>query len=535
MTPEIMFCGAARTVTGSCFLIRHAGGVFLVDCGMFQGSKTLKALNYDPFPFEPAEVDFVLLTHAHIDHSGLAPRLIKEGFAGPIHATEGTRDLLSFMWPDSGHIHESEVRTLNRRQEQRGKPTVEPIYTAADGDAAIARLAVVGYDDWFTPGAGVRVRYWNAGHILGSASIEIEVDDPAGDRPIRILFSGDLGPEHKQFHPDPEGPGGIDFLVCESTYGDRARKELAPAARRAALRSEVNRALRGGEGVLVIPAFSVERTQELLADLASLLDDGGVGDPLVFLDSPLAIRATGAFAKHAPALEDIGGADIFSHENFVFTASADESKRINSYANNVIIIAASGMCEAGRIRHHLKRRLWRRETTVLMVGYQAEGTLGSLLLNGKKSVRIQGDAVRVEAQIRDFDAYSGHADVDGLVDWVKDRMPIGCGVFLTHGESKAIDALKRRLQGEGLDADRIHAPAMDQTFVLRRSGMSMKEPDRPRLPDETLIGFDWHNDLAQLSLDIRDAIEGAADERSRQVVIRRLRRALQEGENEAAR
>lgn len=527
MKPKVTFCGAAGTVTGSCYLMRFGERRFLVDCGMFQGAKTLKQLNYEPFPFAPSEIDFLLLTHAHIDHSGLAPRLIKEGFTRPVYATEGTRDLLSFMWPDSGHIHEFEVQHLNRRLEQRGKAKVEPIYTKQEATIAVESVEVVDYDVWFEPAPGMRARYWNAGHILGSASIELELFD-GGGQPIRVLFSGDIGPDHKQFHPDPEGPEGVDYLVCESTYGGRSRKELAPDARRKALAKVVNEALQGGDGVLVIPAFSVERTQELLSDLDVLLMSDAIGGPLVFLDSPLAINATKTFAAHLDALEDVDGRKPFSHENFVFTPEVAESKRINNFTSNVIIIAASGMCDAGRIRHHLKRRLWRKETTVLMVGYQAKGTLGSLLLAGKKTVRIQGEAIKVAATIKEFEAYSAHADAESLVEWVKERMPVRGGVFLTHGSPEALSGFRQDLIEAGFDPDRITVPAIDDVFDIGRDGLDRRQPAKKRLNVDIADGLDWHNDLAQLSLDIREALEDAADERSRQVVLRRLKRALEE-------
>ena len=534
MKTAIKFCGAAGMVTGSCYLVKHNGLKFLVDCGMFQGSKTLKELNYGDFPFAPEGVDFVLLTHAHIDHSGLIPKLIKQGFQGRIHATEGTRDLLRYMLPDSGYIQESEVEFLNRRNQQRGKAPVEPIYTQADGEAAIERFDPVNYQEWFSPGEGVRVRFWNAGHILGAASIEIELAQKNSDENlIRLLFSGDIGPEHKLFHPDPDGPSDVDYLICEATYGDETRKTLTPLERRDKLAAVIRRAM-SNDGVLVIPAFSVERTQELLADISQLMNTGAIEERLVFLDSPLAIRATKAFSRHADALEDVSSRrNLFQNENFVFTESVNESKKINQYKSGVIIIAASGMCEAGRIRHHLKRRLWDRHATVLLVGYQAPGTLGALLLAGKKAVRIQGEDIRVRARMHNLDIYSGHADASELQEWVLARMPVRRGVFLTHGEQAAREALKARLTGVGLSSDRIMLPALDDEFELSFRTAKEKPTPPPRIDPLAVAQLDWHNDLAQLSLDISEELEGAADERSRQKVLRRLRRALQD-ENAAS-
>lgn len=532
MTASIKFCGAAGTVTGSCFWIRDGSFSFLIDCGMYQGSKTLKALNYEDFPFEPNEIDFVLLSHAHIDHSGLMAKLIKQGFTGPVFATEGTRDLVAFMWPDSGYIQESEVRFLNRRRQQKGEATVEPIYSQGDAHAAVKQVEVVDYGTWFEPCKGVRSRFWNAGHILGSASIEIELTGTASDdEPVRLLFSGDIGPEHKLFHPDPDGPDNIDYLICESTYGDRIRRSLSPEHRRQSLGKAIKDAVGDGEGVLVIPAFSVERTQELLLDIGLLLKEGKIHDSLVFLDSPLAIKATKTFAQYAEELEDINHAEaLLFNDNFVFTNDADESKKINQYQNNIIIIAASGMCEAGRIRHHLKRRLWTENATVMIVGYQAPGTLGALLLAGKKAVRIQGETVKVNAKIKELDIYSGHADANGLEEWVLDRLPVRRNIFLVHGEPNALDGFKTRLATAGISEDRIIIPDLDDEFLLAGDRAEKPKASRqPRIAPMSASNLDWHNDLAQLSMDIVDELEGAADEKSRQKILRRLRRAL-EGE-----
>lgn len=531
MTPVVKFCGAAGTVTGSCYWVQGDGFSFLVDCGMYQGSKSLKELNYGAFPFQAGAIDFVLLTHAHIDHSGLIPKLIREGFDGRVYATLGTRDLVSFMWPDSGYIHETEVKFLNRRIQQRGREPVEPIYTRRQGEAAVDQMSVVDYEQWIDLPGGVRARFWNAGHILGAASIEVEIPQRGAgeDKPLRFLFSGDIGPEHKLFHPDPEAPRNLDFLTCEATYGNRSRPALDIDARRARLAEEINRAVNGGEGVLVIPAFSVERTQELLLDIDHLMRGGTIRHSLVFLDSPLAIEATKAFARHAGDLEDIASSGaLLANENFVFTETALESKRINSYVNDIIIIAASGMCEAGRIRHHLKRRLWQENATIMMVGFQAAGTLGRLLLDGRKTVRIQGETVRVKARIVDLDIYSGHADAQELQNWVLERLPVRGAIFLTHGEPQALSALKERLADAGLSADKIVIPRLDDAFELKPRAAALHAVDgEPRLEPEAVARLDWHNDLAQLSLDIVDELENAADENARQKILRRLRRALE--------
>jgi len=533
MSIILKFCGAAGTVTGSCYWIRYPEGEFLVDCGMFQGSKTLKELNYGAFPFNPRKLDFVLLTHAHIDHSGLIPKLVKHGFEGPVYATDGTIDLLSYMLPDSGYIHETEVEHLNRRNSQRGKPPVLPIYTRADAEASLHSFRTVDYGRWTDVGTGVRARYWNAGHILGAASIELEIATGDHDvRQFRLLFSGDIGPDNKLFYPDPDAPQGLDFVLCEATYGGRQRPDASPDQRRKILAAEVNKAL-ADDGILLIPSFAVERTQELLADLSSLMDDGIVRKVPVFLDSPLAIRATEVFAKHAAELEDTDGGnpDLFHHPNVHFTETVDQSKAIGRFTSGCIILAASGMCDAGRIRHHLKRYLWRVNATVLLVGYQAEGTLGSMLARGVKAVRIQGEEIQVKARIRQIEVYSGHADGDELLAWMKERRPVKRAVYLTHGEEAGLTALRDGLIGAGIPASQVIIPQLDDEIDLLRDGAKiMVQRVARRLAPETVTYPDWHNDLAQFTLDLRERLEKCVGEKARKVVLRRLRRALDDGD-----
>lgn len=530
MTLKIQFCGAAGTVTGSCFWIRQDKSQFLVDCGMFQGSKTLKALNYEDFPFNPREIDFVLLTHAHIDHSGLIPRLIRKGFSGPVYATEGTRDLLTYMLPDSGHIQEMEVKQLNRRRRQRAHGALAPIYTHNDGERALDHFRALPYEEWHQIGAGTRVRYWNAGHILGAASIELELtSDGVNSERQRLLFSGDIGPDHKLFHPDPDGPAGLDYVICESTYGGRNRTDISAQARRNALRVEVRTALEQ-EGVLLIPSFAVERTQELLADLAILINQGALPRVPVFLDSPLAIRATEVFAAHAESLEDIGEhGSIFNHPSFHFTESVDQSKAIGRYSGGIIVIAASGMCDAGRIRHHLKHFLSNKRTTVLIVGYQAPGTLGRLLLEGASAVRIQGSDILVKARIRSVDFYSGHADGEGLLDWIRTRFPIKRGLFLVHGEKAGLEALRDAVVESGLTPNRIVIPELDEAFDLTAGDLKPIKTKTPRrISPEAVGNLDWHNRLAAFSLDLRRKLEAAPDDRARDVILADLVKSLED-------
>lgn len=523
--PILRFHGAAQAVTGSCFELEIAGGRLLIDCGLFQGSKSEKELNYRAFPFEPKQVDAVLLTHAHIDHSGLLPKLTKHGFAGPVFASRATQDLCSVMLPDSAYIQDTEVAHLNRRNKRRGRRVVTPIYDAADVAQCLSQFRAVAFDAWFDVMAGVRARYWNAGHLLGSASIEIEIAS-SGDRPLRLLFSGDLGPAHKLLQADPDAPSGFDYVICESTYGDEDRVGASEVDRRRILRDAV-RAANNPDGALLIPSFAVERTQELLVDLQRLIETGDLPAIPIVIDSPLATRATRIFHDHAGELEH---GDILSRalraSNIRFTETVDESKALDRLKGFHIVIAASGMCEAGRIRHRLKNWLWRPEATVLFVGFQAQGTLGRILKDGTRQVRIQGEEFVVRAQIREIDLYSGHADGPELCEWLSERRPVEAGLFLVHGEVEAIEGLKQRVSAV-VPNERIIVPRLDDGFWLTVEAAIPLKSDTPRRLDPgKLAHLDWHNDVSKLFLDINERLEKAADDKARGVVIRRLRRAL---------
>lgn len=534
MSLRLSFLGAARTVTGSSFLLSGPQASILIDCGMFQGSKTLKELNYGAFPFAPGKLDALVLTHAHIDHAGLTPKLDKAGFHGPVYATAPTADLCAIMLPDSGHIQEMEVENLNRRNQRRGGKLVEPIYTAEDAKRTLRLFRPIEYRDWFEPAPGFRARYWNAGHLLGSASIEIEAETGQG-APARLMFSGDIGTGYKALQKAPEGPSGFDYVICESTYGDVDRQERGAAERREILAREALAAAERG-GPLIIPAFAVERMQELVADFSWLMREGRIPQAPLIIDSPLAIAACDVFRKHADEL--VGGDELvraFNSGLVRFSESVEDSKAISRLRGFFIVMAASGMADAGRIRHHLANNLWRAQATVLFVGYQAEGTLGRLLLDGEKTVTIRGEEIRVRARIRVIDDYSGHADGPQLATWVAARAPIARDVFLVHGEDDARAALAQRIAGRM--GGSVIEPAMDQQFELTRQG-ARALTDAPQAPIRiapAAVGHrDWHNDLNKLMLDIDDRIRAAPDERARAVVLRRLRRALENDEKDRA-
>jgi metallo-beta-lactamase family protein len=522
---RLRFHGACRAVTGSCFLMESDAAKILIDCGMVQGSKTEKELNYRPFPFRPADIDAVVLSHAHIDHSGLIPKLVKDGFTGPTFATPGTIDLCSIMLPDSGHIQEMEVDQLNRRNARRGKPTVEPIYTSEHAMLSLAQFRAVDLGDWITVAKGFRIRLWRAGHLLGSSSVEVEASD-ADRTSTRLLFSGDIGPDAKLFERDPEGPQGVDHIICESTYGDVERPVLSTTGRRKSLQSEVEAAARR-KGALIIPSFAVERAQEVLTDLVSLMQDRSIPQAPIFIDSPLASKASDIFAAHASEIE--AGDELVRAMNAKmvrFTETAEQSKSIARVTGFHIIISASGMCEAGRIRHHLRSWLWRSEATVLLIGFQAQGTLGRILQDGADRVRIMGEEIQVRASIRSLDLYSGHADGAELREWVRRRLPIQGNLFLVHGEQPAMDALAARVISD-LRAGTIIMPELDQGFEIEPGRAVAIEGERPaRIPPGNLGHLDWHNDLSRLILDVDAAVRSAADEKGRAKIIRRLRNAI---------
>lgn len=527
MTVKITFHGACGIVTGSCFEVRTDQAGILIDCGMFQGTKSIKELNYTSFPFSPQSINALILTHAHIDHCGLAPKLMNAGFRAPIVATKPTADLLAYVLPDSGYVQEMEVLRLNRRNKQRGRPEVEPIYVRADGERCAKHVTARPIDKWFDIAPGIRARFWDAGHILGSASVELAITDPKFDRerPMQILFSGDIGTGDNTLQSPPNAPAGVDYLIAESTYGDRRRERPKPAQRRAALRKEIKEGL-DRRGLVLIPAFAVERTQQLLFDLDHLFDTGALPTVPVFVDSPLATKATRVFGKYLRMNKEVAMAAPFERSNLRFIEDADDSRKLGRLSSGAIIIAGSGMCDAGRIRHHLKNHLSEDTTTVILVGYQAPGTLGRLLSQKVPMVRIQGEEIAVRARVRLLDEYSGHADQEGLAAWVKERLPIRRGLFLVHGEEGARTALAGVLETWGVSHTLIHRPQMGETVRLTAKGPKT-ERVRARVDVAATANADWHNVYADTVLTLRRALDEAKDEKKRQTLLNRIRDVLQ--------
>jgi len=511
MTVTLHFHGAAGTVTGSCYRVVHPGGQFLVDCGLFQGNKSVRDLNLKPTPFEPRSIDFLLLTHAHIDHAGLLPKLYAEGWRGPMWMTEPTAGLLEYLLPDSAGIQESEAERETRKRGRRGDEPARPLYTMADAEEALKHRRTVPYGEWVTPGPGVRARYWNAGHIIGSASIEVEVQNGEG-KPVRLMFSGDIGPDEKVFYSHPEGPSGFDYILCESTYGGRERRDYTLEQRRETLRQEIEAAL-GRGGNLIIPAFAVERSQELLHDIGTLIKEGAINPQLVALDSPLASKVTGVYRKYAKMFEEteLSASELFNDPRFRIIEAVEDSKALNAITGGAIILSASGMADAGRIKHHLRNNLIRANATVLFVGYQAPGTLGQVILSGAREVRIHGTLVPVRATIRSMGNYSAHADHSELMAWVRGRLPAHGALFLTHGEDEERTALRDALKQAGMAGDQIVLPQLDDYFELTVAGIQAARTPPRRRVDLQQIPSDWHNAFSDFTIRLSQHLHDLPD------------------------
>lgn len=461
---QLEFLGAAETVSGSCFLLRFGTYQVLIDCGMFHGPKELRERNYGGFPFNPLEIDAVILTHAHIDHSGLLPKLVKHGYPGPIYATEATADLCTIMLPDSAYIQEAEVERKNRKLARQGQPLLEPIYKREDADQTLKQFRPMIYDEVVPILPGLEIRMRDAGHILGAAIVEVWVEED-GSR-IKIVFSGDIGNLDQPIVQDPTFLQDADYVIVESTYGTRYHEDRE---NRSARLAEVVRDTMARGGNLLIPAFALGRTQDLLHELRRLMDAGEIPPLKVYVDSPLATSATEIFRKHRSffdyetriMLEE--GRSPFEFAGLHYTQSVQESKRLNSITGGAVIISASGMCDAGRIKHHLKHNLWRREAAVLLIGYQAEGTLGRQLQDGAKLVRIHGEQVVVRAKIHTITGFSAHGDKTALMRWLGEFDSVK-RVFVVHGDKDAVHGFAQEIE-ESLGLP-VTVPKLDEVFEL---------------------------------------------------------------------
>jgi metallo-beta-lactamase family protein len=464
---KITFCGAAEMVTGSCYLCEINNTKLLVDFGMFQGGSTADDLNYSHFSFNPAEIDYLILTHAHIDHSGRIPQLVRRGFKGRIITTSATKDLCEIMLPDSGFIQENETEWVNKKRQRAGKSLVEPLYTAADAQDALKYFEGVEYDQLLNLNDYVSMRFKNAGHILGSSILEMWFKE--NNEEFKIVFSGDLGSKNSPLLDYPTMIEEADFVVMESTYGNRMHQDTKNKALQLL---EIILDTVEKKGNIVIPSFAVERTQEILYELNMLKEAKAskLKDIPVFVDSPLAINATKIFERNKNYLnkETIelfeSGDNPFEFPNLIFTETSEESKAINFEKRSCIIISASGMCDAGRIKHHLKHNLWRNECSVVFVGYQAKESLGRRILDGAKVVKLFGEEINVQSSIYSIEGFSGHADQKGLLDWVGGFKKKPAKIFITHGEEEAQTELSR-LISERFNIDN-YIPKLGQTIEL---------------------------------------------------------------------
>jgi metallo-beta-lactamase family protein len=442
---SLCFHGAAGTVTGSRFLLEVDGARVLVDCGLFQGAKELRERNWESPGFAPSEVDAVLLTHAHIDHSGWLPRLVRLGFRGPIWCTPATAELAGFLLRDSAHIQEEDAEYANKKGFSRHAPAL-PLYTVRDADAALTRLKAIPYDRWFDVAPKVRARLRRAGHILGSAIVDVEAADRSP--PLRLLFSGDVGRYDAPLVPDPTPPGSCDVLVVESTYGDRLHPAEGPSRKLADLLA----AAQARRGTLLIPAFAVGRAQQMIYLLRQLMESGAAPEMAIHLDSPMASDATEVYRRfpEEPGLEAIAlekpGRPRFGHGVYVHS-SREESMRLNALDGPRVILSSSGMLAGGRVLHHLRRLLPEPKNFVVLAGFQAEGTRGRFLLNGAKTLRMHGQVIPVLATVTEIPGLSGHADAGELVRWLTGAPPPR-RTFVVHGEPEAAKALAGRLESE---------------------------------------------------------------------------------------
>ncbi|MDP4180913.1 MAG: MBL fold metallo-hydrolase [Bacillota bacterium] len=517
---KITFLGAAKTVTGSCYLVETKSCKFLIDCGMFQGHSKEISMNQAPFPFNVSELSFILLTHAHIDHSGRIPKIYKDGFNGAVYATKATCDLCSIMLPDSGHIQEMEADWVNRKRERAGKHIIEPLYTFQDALDCIKLFSSIKYGEAIKINDEVKVRFNDAGHILGSAMIEVWITEKGEE--TKLVFSGDIGNRDIPILRDPSIIDSADYVIMESTYGDRLHEDKTDKVNK--FIDIVNETIERG-GNVVIPSFAVGRTQEIIYDIHKQREkfEGKLEKLLsipVFIDSPLAISATEIFRKNLDCYDEEARKYIEDGDNpldfpgLQFTKTPDESKALNDRTDSIIIISASGMCEAGRIKHHLKHNLWRKDSTILFVGYQAIGTLGRSLTEGAKKVKLFGEDITVKAKIESIDGFSGHADRDDLLAWVSKFNKKPKKIFIVHGEEDGMNTFSK-LINEKFGIETV-IPDMNSSFVINANHAieSMEKPEvsyqfkRLAIIDMLETLKDEFNELSEiLKADLKDEKE----------------------------
>lgn len=477
---EITFFGATKVVTGSNCLIKGSDYNILLDCGMFQGSKQLEGLNYTDFPYNPEDIDFLILSHAHIDHSGRIPKLVKDGFKGRIISTKATFDLCKIMLLDSARIQQADVEWENRKRARAGREPVEPLYTIDDASFSLKYFEYYYYDQKIKLNDDVYIRFKDAGHILGSSIIELWIKED--DDFVKIVFSGDLGMPGRPIIKDPEYIEEADYLIMESTYGNRLHESIQESGKE--LVNIINRTtLRGGS--VIIPSFAVGRTQELIYNLNEYYEYNRDIEEFmkipIYIDSPMAVSATDAFKVNSYCFNEktknliLNGDDPFEFENLHYIQSQEESMKLNEYDYPKVIISSSGMCTAGRIRHHLKHNIWDKNNSVVFVGYQAQGTLGRIILDGVEWVKILGEKIKINAEIYDLEGFSGHADQKVLLNWVANFKKKPKKVFIVHGEEESSGELAKLIEKK-FKLETI-IPNYGDSFEIRRSLSKISSKD----------------------------------------------------------
>ena len=515
---NIRFMGAVKGVTGSCHIIEYGDKRLMLDCGLFQGRD--EDLNIAKLDFDPSEVDYLLLSHSHIDHSGRIPLLVKQGFRGTIYCSKPTYDLCEIMLLDSAHIQESEAEWANRKSKRAGRKLVEPLYTKEDADKSLAYFKSVLYEQVIKIDESLTVRFHDAGHILGSSIIEIWIKD--GQEDIKLVYSGDLGTKEKPILNDPAVIEEADYVIMEATYGNRVHEHVENKQEEF-LNIILKTILRGG--TVVIPSFAVGRTQEIIYELNAYYESHrdelrSKTDLLqnipVYVDSPLATRATEVFRRNAGVFDKeardllMKGDNPLSFANLHFTESVEDSKKLNFSEEPKIIISSSGMCEAGRIKHHLKHNLWKRNSSIVFVGYQAEGTLGRRIRDGEKTVKIFGEEIHINAEVYTVEGFSGHADKIGLMDWLRNfkNKP---KVFVVHGEDQAKVEFAREVE-ETLGLECL-VPEYNREYEIKKNKveeLAIKRlvPDSPVTEEQINKLVDGLTNLKNLFAHTLNQIEG---------------------------
>jgi metallo-beta-lactamase family protein len=485
---KIKFMGAARTVTGSCYIIETNGHRFAVDCGMHQGNAEIEKRNWDVDIYQPEKIDFFLITHAHIDHSGLLPRMVQKGFNGKIYTTMPTRDLVKILLLDSAHIQEMEAQWKNKKHLRSGDNRIKPLYTQKDAESTFPMFDVVSYNEVLEPFPGLKATFKDAGHILGASLIELRIEE--NGVPVKLVFSGDIGRPAQLMMEDPSVVNAADFLFLESTYGDRDHKNEDDSLNELA---EAIAYSYGNREKVIIPAFAVERTQEIMYCLYLLNKDGKLpADMPVYLDSPLAIQATEIFRHHTAYLDEETrelikkGEDPLYLPQLHFTPTTDESMAINNFSGPAIVISASGMADAGRIKHHLRHNIWREGASIVFVGFQAQGTTGRKIVDGAKKIRIFNEEIAVKARVFTINGFSAHAGQSQILQWLSHFQTRDMQVFLIHGEYSAQQVLagliKERFGFKVLIPEYLEETTLEPGQVLKRV----------EYPEKAVPVIDWN-------------------------------------------